>query len=95
MIKEQKVEEKAMSATTSSNNSADVRPYVTFKINSKESSRLLESGASLNFLGQGCKDLIKELDGKIKPVNSVVKTADSNIETVANTLAILSIYVLL
>ena len=68
-IREQKVKEKTMSATTTSNNSADVTPYVIFKINSKDLSGLQDSGASLNFLGQGCKDLIKELDGKIKPVN--------------------------
>ena len=65
-----------MKAITISTNNADVKPDASFKIKSKELGDLLDSGASLNFLGLGCKELIKELDEKVKPVNSIVKTVD-------------------
>ena len=53
-----------------------MRPYAKFKIGDIEVKGLLDSGATLNFLGTGCRELIESLNLKIKPINSTVRTAD-------------------
>ena len=74
--KQRKTEIKDMNACMITTSKNDVRPYATFRIQEKELNGLLDSGATLNFLGRGCKELVEELKLQIKPISSSVRTAD-------------------
>ena len=74
--KEKRKELQNIEAATITNTENDVRPYATFTIQGTQLKGLLDSGATLNFLGKGCKELVENLNLKIKPMSSSVKTAD-------------------
>ena len=74
--KEKKEELKQIYAASIINNEDDVRPYAKFKIGEIEIKGLLDSGATLNFLGKGCRELVESLNLKIQPLSSSVRTAD-------------------
>ena len=74
--KQKQEEMKMIHAATITNDENDIRPYGSFKIQNTELKGLLDSGASLNFLGKGCKELVESLNLSIKPISCLVRTAD-------------------
>ena len=74
--KEKKQEARDIHASTITNNKNDIRPYANFKMGDMELNGLLDTGATLNFLGQDCRSLVDSLGLKITPIFSNVRTAD-------------------
>lgn len=54
----------------------DNRPFVNIKIKNKEFIALLDSGANVTVLGQGCEQIVSDLKLKKFPASGSVKTAD-------------------
>lgn len=62
----------------------DNRPYASVEVFGKQMIGLLDSGASISILGNGCYDLAKQLDLCLFQIDSSIATADGSVHGISH-----------